>query len=99
MIDMCGHGRGWHRKWWAGIVAPSGYTYIGPCRCGTGPHAFYQDPGGKIVHAWNVYRCGIPTTSGEDLKAKLEALKEEKKELEKRIEEIEKQIKEEKNKE
>ena len=90
---MYGYGRGWHRKW-PEITAPSGYTYIGPCRCGTGPHAFYQDPSGKIVHTWDVYRWGIPTTSREeDLKAELEALKEEKTELEKRIEEIEKQIK------
>jgi len=97
---MYGYGRGWHRKWWPGIAAPLGYTYIGPCRCGTGPHAFYQDPSGRIVHGWELYRWVVPPTpTKEDLKAELEALKGEKKELEKRIEEIEKQIKEEKNKE
>uniref|UniRef100_A0A7C6A9B0 DUF5320 domain-containing protein n=1 Tax=candidate division WOR-3 bacterium TaxID=2052148 RepID=A0A7C6A9B0_UNCW3 len=88
---MCGYGRSW--SWWR--VAPSGYTYIGPCRCGTGPHAFYQDPSGRIVPAWQVYRWGLPPMpTKEDLKAELAALKEEKAELEKHIEEIEKQIKE-----
>lgn len=46
-------GRGWHGgRWWQlPVGAPSGYTYIGPCRCGTGPHAFYQDRSGRIIPA------------------------------------------------
>lgn len=26
--------------------------YIGPCRCGFGPNAFYVTPIGTIAHAW-----------------------------------------------
>lgn len=93
---MCGCGRGWYR-WQPKVTAPSGYGYIGPCRCGTGPHAFYQDPSGRIVHAWQLYRWGgPPTPTKEDLKAELEALKEEKAQLEKRIEMLEEQMKEKK---
>ncbi|MCM8784974.1 MAG: hypothetical protein NC827_05550 [Candidatus Omnitrophica bacterium] len=96
VVDMCGYGRGWHR-WQPKVTAPSGYTYIGPCRCGRGPHAFYQDPNGRIVHAWQLYCWGVPTTpTKEDLKVELEALKEEKAQLEKRIEELEKQVDEKK---
>ena len=38
---MRGYGRGWYSP---RMTVSSGYTYIGPCRCGTGPHAFYQRP-------------------------------------------------------
>ena len=85
-------GRGWYR-WWPRIAVPRGYTYIGPCRCGTGPHAFYQDPRGRIVPAWQLYHWGTPSApTKEDLKAELDALKEEKAQLEERIGEIEKQL-------
>jgi hypothetical protein len=86
-----------HMKWigWQmPVIAPKGYTYIGPCRCGTGPHAFYLTPSGRTVHAWQLYRWGVPPAfTEEDLKTALEVLKEEKAELEKRIEELEKELK------
>ncbi len=85
---MWGCGRGW---FWQRV--PAGYTYVGPCRCGTGPHAFYQDPSGRIVPAWHFWRFGFSPTK-EDLKTELETLKAEKAELEKHIKEIEEQIKE-----
>jgi len=92
------NGRGWFRWYWnrPGVSSPSGYTYIGPCRCGMGPHAYYQDPSGRIVHAWHLYRGGIPPFSltPEELKTELATLKNEKELLEKRIEELEKQLKE-----
>lgn len=89
---MFGYGRRWH--WWMPkITQPKGYRYIGPCRCGTGPHAFYQDESGRVIHAWDLYRWGVPPTpTKEDVKDELEALKQEKLELEKRIEELEKQM-------
>ncbi len=83
----CGWGRGWGRFYRAPVDV-EGYTYIGPCRCGWGPHAFYRDPSGRIVHASEVFGYGY------DPKDELEALKREKEELEKRIRELEKQIKE-----
>jgi hypothetical protein len=84
---MCGHGRRWRSP-----VAPRGYTYVGPCRCGFGPHAFYQDPQSRVVPAHHLYcRHGHQPTN-EDLKAELEALKHEKEELEKEIQELEKEL-------
>jgi len=60
-----------------------------------GPHAFYQDEMGRIIHAWQLYRWGVPPApTKEDLKLEIEALKEEKAQLEKRIEELERQAKE-----
>lgn len=101
---MFGYGRGWFgygRGWWRGttnVPAPAGYRYIGPCRCGWGPNAFYQDASGRIVHASELYRGGwptvAPTTIQEDTKAELEALRREKEDLEKRIAELEKLVKE-----
>lgn len=93
------NGRGWFRWNWVGPGGnlPSGYTYIGPCRCGMGPHAYYKDPSGRIVHAWHFYPgAGLPFATGEDVKTALDLLKQEKSVLEKRIEELEKQLKEKK---
>lgn len=88
-----GVGRGGH--WLRPVGTVPGYTYIGPCRCGTGPHAYYQAPDGRIIHAWQLYHWEVPPApKGEDLKAELEALKEEKAQLEKRIEELEKRLRE-----
>jgi len=91
---MCGYGRGWKRCWWPETVTPSGYTYIGPCRCGTGPHAFYQDRSGRVVHARTLYHGIIPQEpTAEDLKTELEVLNREKQELEKHIAELEQEDK------
>jgi len=97
VISMFGYGgRRWRHWWsWTRPTVPSGYTYVGPCRCGWGPHAFYQDPSGRIVHAWQV--CGWqtpPTPTEEDIRAEVERLKETKSQLEKRIEELERKLKE-----
>ncbi|WP_148689200.1 hypothetical protein [Methanopyrus sp. SNP6] len=36
-------------------MASRRYRYIGPCRCGLGPHAFYEDTEtGEIKHVWQV---------------------------------------------
>jgi hypothetical protein len=94
---MLGYGRGWHRgRFWryAAVSAPEGCTYVGPCRCGFGPDAFYQDKSGRIVHASQIYRRGIPSTlTREDFEAEVNQLKAEKAELEKRIMELEKHLK------
>ncbi|MEO0091551.1 MAG: hypothetical protein ABIK61_02410 [candidate division WOR-3 bacterium] len=91
---MFGYGRrqfGWRRT----PVAPRGYIYIGPCRCGTGPHAFYQDAQGRFIPAHHLHwQCPSYQPTKEDLKAELEALKHEKAELEKLIAELEEQTKE-----
>ena len=87
---MFGSGRG-YRHWWPKIGAPEGYTYLGPCRCGIGPHAFYQDQKGRIVPGRDLYCRGFtPEPTKEDLKTELKALKQEEQELKKRIAELEK---------
>ncbi len=57
-----GWGRGWGRgwAWWVGpqfiaAAASRGYTYVGPCRSGIGPWAFYLSPSGQLVHAWQIF--------------------------------------------
>ena len=95
---MLGYGRGWHRGYQSReqitISAPEGYTYIGPCRCGFGPDAFYRDKSGRIVHASQLFHWSIPpTTSTESLEAEVNQLKKENEELGKRIKELEDQLK------
>lgn len=95
---MYGYSRGWFgrgRAWSAWPVrgrTPAGLRYLGPCRCGWGPHAFYQDASGKVFHARDLYRWN-PTP--DELKEELAGLKAEKDDLEKRITELERQLKEE----
>lgn len=68
---------------------PAGYRYIGPCRCGMGPHAFFMDPRGRIIHASALWRVPSAVPASGDLEAELEALRKEKAYLEKRIQELE----------
>ncbi len=44
--------------------ASKNYTYIGRCRCGYGPNAYYQDTNGKVIHA-----SQLPKTSLSNLQA------------------------------
>jgi hypothetical protein len=94
---MFGYGRGLHRgRFWPHTPAsvPEGYTYIGPCRCGFGPDAFYRDKSGGVIHASQVYHRGIPATpTKDDFEAEVDQLRAEKAELEKRIKEIEEHLK------
>jgi len=71
--------------------APSGFHYAGPCRCGGGPHAYYQDASGRIAHASEVFYGGYTPAAPakEDLEYELQALKDEKAVLEKRLKEVE----------
>lgn len=64
-------------------AAPGGYRYIGSCRCGLGPNAYYQDQAGRVLSASSLFSTasGAPTASAEDV----EQLKAEKAELERRL--------------
>ncbi|HUU49919.1 MAG TPA: DUF5320 domain-containing protein [Nitrospinota bacterium] len=93
---MYGRGRGLGYRWSRAV--PSGYSYVGPCLCGFGPHAFFQDSTGRMAHASHVYSFGPvppPSATKEDLEYELKILKDEKAELEKRLGEIEKELKKE----
>ncbi len=74
------------------MFTPRGYSYVGLCRCGKGPNAYYQDKFGRIVHFNDLMREDLTFKEGID--EDLEILKKEKEEIEKRIEEIEKLRKE-----
>ncbi|MGB9668265.1 MAG: hypothetical protein ACPLSJ_06620 [Thermosulfidibacteraceae bacterium] len=84
------------RKWgWSNLERVQSrlgkYTYVGPCRCGFGPHAYYMDEKGRIVHARFVVGGPVHTLSeAEELFAEKEQLERRLQEIEKRIRELEK---------
>jgi hypothetical protein len=84
-----GGGGGW--RWYGYTYAPTAsvksYTYVGPCRCGFGPHAYYMDSEGRLVHASQIFSGVVPYNE-------VESLRQEKKELERRLQDIESRIKE-----
>jgi len=91
------HGRGYC---WPGYPVeyteakdlPKDVTYIGPCRCGYGPHAHYRTADGRIVHASSLpYEKDVtpsePGQEHEDLQAELERLRNRVKDLETKLSE------------
>ncbi|XRO75033.1 hypothetical protein ACO3TA_06540 [Methanocaldococcus sp. 28A] len=97
---MFGWGRGFGRRFWRYFPVSSvggRYRYVGPCRCGLGPHAFYVDEKtGILVHAWDLYRGYVPEYVGMDERKYLEEiikeLEDEKKILEEELERIKKRL-------
>ena len=67
---------------------PAGYEYVGPCRCGCGPHAFYRTPTGHIT--------GTPLAHVPSMKPEEEAgyLEEEAKALQEELSRVEERIRE-----
>lgn len=90
---------GWGRGFWPRgrrFAISSGYSYMGPCRCGMGPHAYFQDPAGRVVHAWhprNWLWASPEKLTAEELQDEIKCLKEEKTELEKHLKELEEELK------
>jgi hypothetical protein len=84
-------------RWQARNEAPlrAGYTYVGPCRCGRGPHAYYRDWRGRFVHA---HCTPWPEISGRGVEAggsaELDILRTEKQHIEQRIKYLENEMKE-----
>lgn len=91
------HGYGWRSRGNGignrPVTVPQGYTYIGPCRCGAGPDAYYQDASGRILHASQVLAMNpdIPISKSAT-SPEVEKLKQEKAVLEKRVHEFESQL-------
>lgn len=97
-----GGGRRYRRRlqWWprsetlppTTSQAPEGWTYVGPCRCGWGPHAYWRTPEGEIVHTLGTPST-VPTSMPPILpEEEIEDLKEYASQLEKDLEEIKKRI-------
>ncbi|MGQ9588148.1 MAG: hypothetical protein ACUVT7_07200 [Thermoplasmata archaeon] len=91
------HGRGY---WWPGYPVesvpakdlPKDAIYVGPCRCGFGPHAYYRLTDGRIVHAAGLpYAREVPPAEPEptydELEAEVESLRNRVQELEKKLKE------------
>jgi hypothetical protein len=58
-------------------------TYVGPCRCGFGPHAYYRSKNGRLAHASAMWPAlTLPVVSHE---TELEQLRREKEQLEEEI--------------
>jgi hypothetical protein len=73
------------------------YEYVGTCRCGLGPHAYYRDrETGNIVPAVAVYG-NVPNESEyeNEIKDRLKYLEEEKKYLEEEIKKLKESLKKE----
>ncbi|MGI5835479.1 MAG: hypothetical protein ACOX87_03170 [Chloroflexota bacterium] len=72
----------------ANAYSPSipGYTYVGGCRCGFGPNAYYQNSAGQVVPASNLF---YGTNQPAQPIAEIEQLKAEKAELERRLRDLE----------
>jgi hypothetical protein len=57
-------------------------TYVGPCRCGFGPHAYYRTNEGRLVHASALLTEPLVQDTAQET---VEQLRKEKEQLEKRI--------------
>lgn len=84
-----GYGRRYLERYKPPIQGLRGYTYIGHCRCGHGPDAYYRMPEGRVVHASQVF--GMPAAPTKE--QEIEQLKTEKEMLEQRLKEIDETLK------
>jgi len=73
------------------VQPPAGYRYVGSCRCGFGPNAYYQDSGGRIVPAAAVFSSqGVAQPQAN---SEIETLKAEKADIERRLRDLEERLK------
>jgi len=63
--------------------------YVGPCRCGLGPRAYYRLKDGSIAHASRI-RNIVRDVADSD--SEMEMLTAENRKLEERIQELEKKL-------
>jgi len=81
------YGSGWGRRPLAVLDDVSaGDTiaeYVGPCRCGTGPHAYYRTTSGRLVRA--PYGPRLYDTTADTSQSEIDSLRDENRKLEERI--------------
>ncbi|OGS42949.1 MAG: hypothetical protein A3K76_02200 [Euryarchaeota archaeon RBG_13_57_23] len=69
---------------------PKDAVYVGPCRCGHGPHAYYRLADGEVVHAASLpypkeAEEAEPQPAHDELEAEVESLRSRVQELEKKL--------------
>jgi hypothetical protein len=72
------------------VEEQKGAVYVGPCRCGFGPHAYYRLSDGRIVHASSVPPA-LPVLP-EDAASELDRLRSENEELRRRMKDLEQKL-------
>lgn len=99
-----GMGRGYWRAYGEGVrrgyrdrpraIGPDsgvpGYEYVGPCRCGWGPNAYYRTADGRILHAASVGVDSQDTGSNEQ--SEITVLRADNEKLAARVRELEAQL-------
>ena len=87
-------GRGFFRRMCRHFLTPrvfNRFRYVGPCRCGSGPDAFYVDEAGRLIHAWDLFTEEMSEEYREKyLEERIKYLKEELKILEEKLKSIKK---------
>ncbi|HEX7391630.1 MAG TPA: hypothetical protein VF374_01590 [Thermoplasmata archaeon] len=100
-----GNGRGYWRAYGGGMgrgyryrspdIRPgegvSGFEYVGPCRCGWGPNAYYRADDGRIVHASSISPVTPEPVVG-GARSEIENLRTENERLEARVRELEERL-------
>jgi hypothetical protein len=76
-------------RWWLRNLTPTGYYYLGPCRCGFGPHAYYGTADGRILHVSQIPFAAPPTLKPEE---EYKLLEEEAKNLRDELSRIEERL-------
>jgi hypothetical protein len=66
-------------------VDSQGNAYVGPCRCGRGPNAYYRTRDGRTVHVQDIARQTVKEPETEAMRAEVRALTEEVRELKRRL--------------
>ncbi len=85
------HGYGWRNA--LNSWETEDYEYLGPCRCGHGPDAFWRNKKtGRIVRGFPPYFQEKPEGSAEELREELEFFRREKEKIEKRLAQIEEEL-------
>lgn len=68
----------------------SGYEYVGPCRCGRGPNAYYRTGEGRIVHASAV--ASVRSAPASNGRSDIEILRADNERLVARVRELEEKL-------
>ncbi len=66
-------------------VDAQGNAYVGPCRCGRGPNAYYRTRDGRVVHVQDIARQTSSGADTEAMNAEIKLLTEEVRALKQRL--------------